>query len=131
DEQIATLAKWADSGAPMGNPADMPPPLKFDDGNTWSIGQPDLIVRGPDLLVPAVAGDRWGPVGEAPTGLTEDHWVSAVEVREVNDIPKGDASKTVGGRLVWHHQTYTSKVPGVDNSSTQWPTYEVGKNADF
>src|SRR5438046_1235530 len=26
DEEIAKIAKWADSGAPMGNPADMPPP---------------------------------------------------------------------------------------------------------
>lgn len=30
DQDIATLAKWVDSGAPQGNPADMPPPLKFD-----------------------------------------------------------------------------------------------------
>src|SRR5229473_1102785 len=38
-EEIATIAKWADSGAPQGNPADMPPPLKFtDDANTWTIG---------------------------------------------------------------------------------------------
>ena len=26
DEEIAKIAKWADSGAPRGNPADMPPP---------------------------------------------------------------------------------------------------------
>ena len=26
DDEIATIAKWADSGAPRGNPADMPPP---------------------------------------------------------------------------------------------------------
>ena len=25
DDEIATIAKWADSGAPRGNPADMPP----------------------------------------------------------------------------------------------------------
>ena len=25
DEEVATIAKWADSGAPRGNPADMPP----------------------------------------------------------------------------------------------------------
>ncbi len=131
EEDIAKIAKWADSGAPLGNPADMPPPRKFDAADTWTIGQPDLIVRGPDIFVPAVAGDRWGPVGEAPTGLKEDRWVSAVEVREFNDIPKSDASSTVGGRLVWHHQTYTSKVPGVENSSTTWPTHEVGKNADI
>ena len=32
DDEIAKIAKWADSGAPRGNPADMPPPLEFADG---------------------------------------------------------------------------------------------------
>src|SRR4249920_2989943 len=43
--EIAKVGKWADSGAPQGNPADMPPARTFDDANTWIIGQPDLIVR--------------------------------------------------------------------------------------
>ena len=29
DKEIATIAAWVDSGAPRGNPADMPPPLVF------------------------------------------------------------------------------------------------------
>ena len=29
DDEIAMIAKWADSGAPRGNPADMPPPRKW------------------------------------------------------------------------------------------------------
>jgi mono/diheme cytochrome c family protein len=132
EQEIATIAMWADSGAPRGDPADMPPPLKFADGDTWSIGVPDLVLRGPDVVVPAVAGDRWGPIGQVSTGLTEDRWVSAVEVREVNDVPKSGASNTVGGRLVYHHLTYSSKVPDASgpNASTTWPTHEVGRNAD-
>ena len=27
DEEVAKIAQWADSGAPRGNPADMPAPL--------------------------------------------------------------------------------------------------------
>ncbi len=103
EAEIATIAKRADSGATRGDPADMPPPLKFADSDTWSIGVPDLVLRGPDVVVPAVAGDRWGPIGQVSTGLTEDRWVSAVEVREVNDLPKSGASTTVGRRLVYHH----------------------------
>jgi mono/diheme cytochrome c family protein len=133
EAEIATIAKWADSGAPRGNPADMPPPLTFAAANTWTIGTPDLVVRSDDIIVPAVAGDRWGPIGTVPTGLTEDRWVSAVEVREVNDVPKGGASKTsVGGRNVFHHLTYSAIVPGADEEElTPWPTHEVGKNADI
>src|SRR5262245_35738976 len=29
DAEIAMIAKWADSGAPRGNPADMPPPRQW------------------------------------------------------------------------------------------------------
>src|ERR1041385_6799559 len=29
DAEIAAIAKWADSGAPRGNPSDMPPPRHF------------------------------------------------------------------------------------------------------
>src|SRR5437867_13035740 len=36
DAEIAAIAKWVDAGAPQGNPADMPRPRKFDDGDRWS-----------------------------------------------------------------------------------------------
>src|SRR5580658_8928440 len=59
DQEIATLVKWADSGAPKGDPADMPPPRKFDDEAQWHI-RPDLILKLPkDIVVPAQAADRW------------------------------------------------------------------------
>jgi cytochrome c553 len=43
DEEVAKIAKWADGGAPRGNPADMPPARKWEDANTWTIGAPDLM----------------------------------------------------------------------------------------
>src|SRR5713226_3117075 len=59
EEEITTIAKWADSGAPRGNPADMPPPLDFQSGDQWKIGKPDLIVSSPDLTVKAMSADQW------------------------------------------------------------------------
>src|SRR6202049_2235480 len=41
DQEIATIAKWVDAGAPKGNAADMPPARKFDDSDQWHM-QPDL-----------------------------------------------------------------------------------------
>src|SRR5438445_13631985 len=35
DEEIATIVKWVDSGAPQGNPADAPAPPKSEDVSTW------------------------------------------------------------------------------------------------
>jgi len=131
DEEIAKVAKWADSGAPRGNPADMPvakSTVLTEDG--WVLGKPDLIVKSPEVSVPAVAPDKWGSIGLVPTGMTEDRYVSSVEVREVNNIPRNEGTKTVGGRYVFHHMTYQSVVTGQREGSTSWPIHEVGRNAD-
>ena len=91
DDEIAKVAKWVDSGAPRGNPADMPTPLRVrrhrqvDDRRAGSAS-----LRSKDVTVPAIGPDKWGDFGLVPTGLTEDRYVSAVEVREVNDIPHGE-----------------------------------------
>jgi mono/diheme cytochrome c family protein len=137
DDEIARIAKWADSGAPRGNAADMPPPLDFVSADKWTIGVPDLILRSPEVTVPATAPDKWGSLGLVPTGLTEDRYVSAVEVREINDIPRNSTTNTVGGRYVFHHMTYSSIVPrepgaiGADEGGSSWPIHEVGRNADI
>ena len=133
EEEIAKIAVWADSGAPLGDPADLPPALDFGSADEWSIGTPDLVLESPEISVPASAPDKWTALGSIPTGLTEDRYVAAVEVREVNDVPKESASDTVGGRYVFHHQTYTTFVPDDDEETapTSWPVHEVGRNADI
>src|SRR5262245_21632805 len=94
-EEISKIARWADGGAPRGNPADMPAPLNFDDTDQWAIGEPDLILKSKEVTVPASGPDWWGDIGLVPTGLTEDRFASAVEVREINDIPRTGGTKTV------------------------------------
>jgi hypothetical protein len=139
DDEILTIAKWADTGAPQGNPADMPPPRQFADANKWLIGEPDLIVKSPEVTVKATAPDWWGLLPSVPTGLTEDRYIADVQVREVNDIPRDTAGGTVGGRYIFHHMNYAAQVPGADldeespgtgPSATSIPTHEVGRNVD-
>jgi hypothetical protein len=135
EEQIARIAQWADGGAPRGNPADIPKPLDFDDTDKWTIGEPDVILKSREVLVPPSGPDWWGDFGLVPTGLTEDRYVSAVEVREINDIPRGGSTSTVGGRYVFHHMTYSSVQMGergsADELASSWPIHEVGRNADI
>src|SRR4029453_10037999 len=88
EREIALIAKWADLGAPRGNPADMPPARTWDDSGKWAIGTPDLVVKTTDLVVKAGAPDWWGEIPRAATGLTEDRYVTALEVKEVNDVPR-------------------------------------------
>src|SRR5215471_8259798 len=140
DLEIAKIAKWADNGAPEGNPADLPPPIPLIDGTKWNLGEPDLVVSTPEITVKAGAPDWWGELEAAPTGLTEDRWVKSVEMREVNDIPSATAGgrATVGARYVFHHMIWTTTVPGqqaalgedVGEGSGTWPIHEVGRNAD-
>ena len=47
--------------------------------------------------------DWWGPIGETPTGLTEDRYVSSVEIQEINDAEAKSGRQTIGGRYVFHH----------------------------
>jgi hypothetical protein len=142
--EIALIAKWADSGAPRGNPADLPPAKTWDDSGKWSIGTPDLVVKTTDLVVKANSPDWWGEIPRVPTGLTEDRYVTAIEVKEVNDVPTtGSGRATVGGRFVFHHMIWSTRVVkdgeesdggelqfDADNS-TGWPVHEVGRNADM
>jgi len=143
DEEVAKIAKWADSGAPRGNPADMPPPRQWADASVWSIGTPDLIVKTPEITVKANSPDWWGEIPRVATGLTEDRYVTAVEIKEVNDVDKGGSGRqTVGGRYVFHHLIYSTRLSPDstagdsiaafrDPTVTSWPVHEVGRNADI
>ena len=145
EQEIAKIAKWADSGAPQGNPADMPPLRKFEDANAWNIGTPDLIVKTKEVLVKANAPDWWGEIESVPVGITDDRYAVALQVKEVNDIPRdGSGRSTVGGHYVFHHMIWSTRPAGPDGqvdtspdiafdqeNTTGWPVHEVGRNADF
>jgi hypothetical protein len=89
DDEVAKIAKWVDSGAPRGNPADMPPPRTFADASRWQLGEPDLVVAAPSVEIAETAPDWWGPIGQVPTGLTQDRYIASVEMREVNNLTSG------------------------------------------
>ena len=130
EEEIATIATWVDSGAPRGNTADMPPPLTFSDESRWEIGEPDLILTTPSVEIAAGAPDWWGPIGDVPTGLAEDRYVAAVEMREINDLHARVGGDTVGGRFVFHHLCWGT-LGGDGETRIRYPCHEVGRNADF
>src|SRR3989442_14229603 len=44
EAEIATISKWVDAGAPMGNASDMPAPRQSNDLDQWHIGKPVFIV---------------------------------------------------------------------------------------
>jgi hypothetical protein len=80
DQEIATIVKWVDAGAPQGNPSDMPAPRQFPDGQVWQIGQPDLIVSLPKDVVVKAKGPDWWPDILVDPGLAEDRYIQAVQI---------------------------------------------------
>ena len=79
-EEIETIAKWADAGAPEGDPKDAPPTVQWPEG--WLI-KPDVIVTGPVMTVPAKPKNNvveWISV-IMPTGFTKDTWVTSVQIK--------------------------------------------------
>ena len=79
DAQIALFKRWADAGAPRGNPADLPPAPTFTQG--WQLGKPDVILhaRKPYVLPANGSDNYWNFI--FPTQLSGTHWVKAVEIR--------------------------------------------------
>jgi hypothetical protein len=131
EEQITTIAKWADNGAPQGKPEDMPPPVKFTDPIEWTI-EPDLIVSSPQVEVAAAAPDWYGRLPEeVPTGLTEDRYVAAVQTREVNDQRGTPGRRTSGGIYVVHHLAFRVIGPDGEQSKEPWSAHQPGQNVEF
>jgi mono/diheme cytochrome c family protein len=108
DEQIATVVAWVDQGAPLGDPADMPPPPNLVDTEDWSLtavyGPPDVIVRSTPIDVPANGLDMWHRPF-APTRVTEDRCIAAIQVK-----PMGKAKGVV------HHANSTFQRLNEDGS---------------
>ena len=98
DEEIRTIVQWVDAGAPLGNPADLPPPLAWDDSRQWKLEEhfgrpPDLVVESPPYTVPPNGLDHWFEPTSYIEGLTEPRWAQATEIRPGN----------LESRYVFHH----------------------------
>jgi len=122
DDEIATIVKWADTGAPQGKPADMPAPLAWRSETDWFIGEPDLKVTTPNDFVMYSTGPDWWIDQFAEVQLTEDRWIKAMEIKPSN--PK-----------VVHHVVVYAIEPdapeGTPETGVQLHEYAVGKYGDI
>jgi len=75
---VDIIAKWADNGAPAGDPKDAPAPVQWAD-NGWQI-KPDVILKGVSYDVPANGLVEWTWV-VLPSPFKEDTWVTSVEIK--------------------------------------------------
>ncbi len=99
DDEVETIARWVDSGAPMGNPDDLPPPVEWASfENDWQYEKhfgrpPDIVVASPAYTVPGNELDHWPNLETEVPGLAESRWIRAVEIRPADPDT----------RYVFHH----------------------------
>lgn len=118
DEQIDTIVKWVDVGAPLGNVKELPPPVQWPNDDLWTIGTPDLLVTFPNEHVMYANGPDWWVDYEADTGLTEDRWIKAVETKP-----------SKAGRRIVHHGG--ASLVEENGSRSPLSEYAVGKYGDI
>ncbi|HMD48557.1 MAG TPA: cytochrome c [Bryobacteraceae bacterium] len=96
DAEINAIVHWVDSGSPLGNAKDMPPPQQWPSDEGWQLakqfGKPDFVIQSEPYTMAARSQDQWWkPLADVP--VTEARWVRAVEMRP----------GTVEGRKITHH----------------------------
>ena len=123
DEEIETIVKWVDAGAPQGNPADMPPARQFAEAGAWQIGTPDIVIKFPTYVVPAAGPDLYGEL-LADIPIDEDRYIKAIQTR----------SATRASHKVVHHALSYSvdrTAEGMNADGGQFLVeYASGKNAE-
>jgi mono/diheme cytochrome c family protein len=121
DQEIATIAKWVDAGAPRGNPADMPAPRKFEELDQWFIGKPDIVITSDKpYVLPAAGPDNIVDILVDP-GFTEDMYVMAIESKPA------DAASF---KVTHHFTTNLVEDPDEDPVGLFLNEYALGKNGD-
>jgi len=76
----ALFAQWIAAGKPRGDEAELPLPRVFA-REGWKLGEPDSVYALPEAFrVPAEGAVKYQYTA-VPTGLTEDRWVTSIEVR--------------------------------------------------
>ena len=112
DEEIRTIVRWVELGAPRGDAADMPPAPALAEGGAWQAEQiigrpPDIVVQSTPYSVEANGQDQWwNPVVEWEA-LDQERWMMAYEFKP----------RYPNGLLVVHHGHATLRFPRDENGS--------------
>jgi hypothetical protein len=121
---IDTIAKWADTGAPAGDPKDAPKPVEWPSAG-WQI-KPDVIVEGPVYDVPASGIVEW-TWSVIPSPFKEDTWVTSVEVRPTQPqvthhmcLAYGPHREgTIYGKFFWQNKARDAKGDEINDRKGQ------------
>ena len=121
DAEIRIIVGWVDAGAPLGDPAKLPPPVEWPDWTEWELEEllqrpPDLVIGSEPYTIDPNGLDQWWEPEVPIEGLTRTRWAMAVETKP-----------TERGRPATHHAN-SFKIPeGQENSTGAISRFVVGK----
>jgi peroxiredoxin len=128
--ELDALAAWEKAGCPEGDPKDAPAPVKFTSG--WQLGEPDLVLEVPEEFHVGAAGKDEFRCFVLPTGLTEDKYVVAYEVRPGNAAVVHHTlnyfDTTGNGRRLQEKEAARKKTP---DEQDRGPGYSVSMGIGF
>ena len=107
-DEIATVVRWVDAGAPEGDPADLPEPLEFPRADAWEVEAllgrpPDFVVRSTPYHVVANGQDQWWNPELEFKGFDVPRYIRAAEFKP---------SWPLGIKVTHHgHATLRSAAP--------------------
>ena len=128
EDEIDTIVRWVDAGAPQGDPADLPPPLEFPRADAWEVEAilgrpPDLIVQSTPYHVVANGQDQWWSPRIEFEGFDVPRYIRAAEFKP---------SYPLGIKVTHHgHATLrTTAAEGEDPPRTHLVGMGIGKRYD-
>lgn len=107
EEDISTIVRWADAGAPLGDVADLPPAIEWPGwSDAWEYEDrfgrpPDMVLKSPVYRVPAEGLDRWPNEKSVVDEIEEPRWIMALELKP----------GTPETRYVYHHANPSLTLP--------------------
>ncbi len=159
ETEIATLVRWAKTGAVAGDAADAPPLREWPANSGWTIGEPDLVIDfGERYFVEDDVEDQYITFTSTITAemMPEARWLRSVEFRPGSSVVHHIIARPLGGiapgndpttfnegygtllepdtEVSW--QMHYHKEPGEgtgawDKSSAALQFYPIGYTPDF
>ncbi len=100
EEEISTLVRWSQTGAPSGDVANAPAANEWPDDGGWSIGEPDLVIdMGQDYFVEDDVEDQYITFMSEITEemLPSPRWLKSFEFRPGSSVVHHIIAQPLGG----------------------------------
>lgn len=124
DDDIATIARWVEAGAPEGNPDELPPVPQWSDG--WHLGAPDLVVTLPEpFILPAASTDVFR-VFAVPLPIDRARYVRGIEFHPGNPRVVHHANMRIDRTDATRRLDAADPLPGYEGLIPRSALYPAG-----